>query len=179
MANPFDSGEPPVALTVSELNRQARSLLESHFDFLWVEGEVSNFAAPSSGHWYFSLKDARAQIRCAMFRNRNQMLKFRVEDGMKLTVRGRLSIYENRGDYQLIVEHLEESGIGASTRVRRSRREARVGKLGAEAFRHVGRAVVDGNLISTAFHIQGQVFAHYGQSDKAKITEFTHVSFPN
>ncbi len=113
MANPFDSGEPPVTLTVSELNRQARSLLESHFDFLWVEGEVSNFAAPSSGHWYFTLKDGQAQVRCAMFRNRNQRIRFSPENGDHVRLRCRVSLYEGRGEFQLIVEHMEQAGAGA------------------------------------------------------------------
>ena len=113
MANPYDSGEPPVALTVSELNRQARSLLESHFDFLWVEGEVSNFAAPSSGHWYFTLKDGQAQVRCAMFRNRNQRIRFSPENGDHIRLRCRVSLYEGRGEFQLIVEHMEQAGAGA------------------------------------------------------------------
>ncbi len=103
-------------LSVAQLNQRARQLLETHFSRIWVEGEISNLVRPSSGHWYFTLKDAKAQVRCAMFRNRNQLLKFRAEDGMKITARGRLSIYENRGDYQLIVEGLEESGVGALQR---------------------------------------------------------------
>jgi exodeoxyribonuclease VII large subunit len=103
-------------LSVSQLNQRARQLLETHFSRIWVEGEISNLVRPSSGHWYFTLKDAGAQVRCAMFRNRNQLLSFRAEDGMKITARGRLSIYENRGDYQLIIENLEESGVGALQR---------------------------------------------------------------
>lgn len=103
-------------LSVAQLNQRARQLLETHFSRIWVEGEISNLVRASSGHWYFTLKDARAQVRCAMFRNRNQLLKFRAEDGMKITARGRLSLYENRGDYQLIVESLEESGVGALQR---------------------------------------------------------------
>ena len=103
-------------LSVSQLNQRARQLLETHFPRVWVEGEVSNLVKPSSGHWYFTLKDAGAQVRCAMFRNRNQLLKFPVSSGSKVTARGRLSLYENRGDYQLIVESLEPSGIGALQR---------------------------------------------------------------
>ena len=103
-------------LSVSQLNKRARQLLETHFPRVWVEGEISNLVKPSSGHWYFTLKDAGAQVRCAMFRNRNQLLKFAVSSGSKVTARGRLSLYENRGDYQLIVEHLEPSGIGALQR---------------------------------------------------------------
>lgn len=104
---------PPTTLTVSQLNRQAKSLLESHFDFVWVEGEISNFAAPSSGHWYFSLKDGKAQVRCAMFKNRNQRLKFTPENGDAIRLRCRVSLYEGRGEFQLIVEHLELAGAGA------------------------------------------------------------------
>ncbi len=110
---PFSSPEPPVALTVSELNRQARILLESHFDYLWVTGEISNFAAPSSGHWYFSLKDGDAQVRCAMFRNRNQRIRQRPANGDSVRLRCRVSLYEARGEFQLIVEHLEPAGAGA------------------------------------------------------------------
>jgi exodeoxyribonuclease VII large subunit len=111
--NPFASDKPPLLLTVSQLNRQAKSLLESHFDFVWVEGEVSNFTAPSSGHWYFSLKDGKAQVRCAMFANRNQRLKFTPGNGDAIRMRCRVSLYEGRGEFQLIVEHLELSGAGA------------------------------------------------------------------
>jgi len=113
LSNPFSTDPSPVALTVTQLNRQVRSLLESHFDFLWVEGEVSNFVAPSSGHWYFSLKDSGAQVRCAMFRNRNQRMKFTPENGDHIRLRCRVSLYEGRGEFQLIVEHLEHAGAGA------------------------------------------------------------------
>ncbi len=113
MSNPFDQADPPVTLSVSQLNRQARSLLESHFDFVWVEGEVSNFAAPSSGHWYFTLKDGNAQVRCAMFRNRNQRIRFTPDNGDHIRLRCRVSLYEGRGEFQLIVEHLEHAGAGA------------------------------------------------------------------
>ncbi|WP_415355383.1 exodeoxyribonuclease VII large subunit [Halioglobus sp. Uisw_031] len=100
-------------LTVSQLNRQAKTLLDSHFDFVWVEGEISNFAAPSSGHWYFSLKDGNAQVRCAMFKNRNQRVKFTPSNGDAIRLRCRVSLYEGRGEFQLIVEHLEHAGAGA------------------------------------------------------------------
>jgi exodeoxyribonuclease VII large subunit len=113
LTNPFPPGDPPPLLTVSQLNRQVKSLLESHFDFIWVEGEVSNFAAPSSGHWYFSLKDGKAQVRCAMFRNRNQRARFTPGNGDALRLRCRVSLYEGRGEFQLIVEHLEHAGAGA------------------------------------------------------------------
>ena len=117
MSNPFDTlnsplGAPP-SLTVSQLNRQARMLLESHFDFVWVEGEISNFVVPSSGHWYFSLKDGSAQVRCAMFRPRNQRVKFTPKNGDHIRLRCRVSLYEGRGEFQLIVEHLEHAGAGA------------------------------------------------------------------
>ena len=113
MSNPFSSADAPPTLSVTQLNRQARTLLESHFDFVWVEGEVSNFAAPSSGHWYFSLKDGNAQVRCAMFRNRNQRVKFTPDNGDAIRLRCRVSLYEGRGEFQLIVEHLEHAGAGA------------------------------------------------------------------
>lgn len=103
-------------LSVSELNRKARQLLETHLPLLWVEGEISNFAKPSSGHWYFTLKDANAQVRCAMFRNRNNEVRFKPEQGIQVLVRARVSLYEGRGDYQLIVEHMEEAGFGVLQR---------------------------------------------------------------
>ncbi|MDO8862049.1 exodeoxyribonuclease VII large subunit [Haliea sp. E1-2-M8] len=105
--------DTPPTLTVGQLNREARRLLESHFDFLWVEGEISNFAAPSSGHWYFTLKDSAAQVRCAMFRNRNQHMRVTPENGMAIRLRCRVSLYEGRGEFQLIVEYLEHAGAGA------------------------------------------------------------------
>ena len=100
-------------LTISQLNRQAKRLLEGQFPSVWVEGEISNLARPSSGHWYFSLKDSSAQIRCAMFRSSNARLRFTVEAGLQVVARAKLSLYEARGDYQLIVEHLEPAGDGA------------------------------------------------------------------
>ena len=102
--------------TVSRLNREVRELLEGSFPLIWVEGEISNFARPASGHWYFTLKDESAQVRCAMFRNRNYLLGFTPENGTQVLVRARLSLYEARGDYQLIVEHLEAAGDGALRR---------------------------------------------------------------
>lgn len=113
MRNPDTPDNQPTTLTVSQLNRQAKTLLESHFDFIWVEGEVSNFVVPSSGHWYFSLKDGKAQVRCAMFNNRNQRLKFTPQNGDAVRLRCRVSLYEGRGEFQLIVEHLEPAGAGA------------------------------------------------------------------
>src|SRR5579859_465289 len=83
---------------------------------MWVEGEISNLARPASGHLYFSLKDSQAQLRCALFRNRNLLLRFRPADGMHVLVRGRVSLYEPRGDFQLIAEHMEEAGHGALQR---------------------------------------------------------------
>lgn len=99
-------------MTVSQLNRASKDLLETYLPMLWVEGEVSNLATPSSGHWYFTLKDAKAQIRCAMFKGRNQNLRFRPAAGQKVVVRGKVSLYEGRGDYQLIAEHMEPAGFG-------------------------------------------------------------------
>lgn len=100
------------SMTVSELNRKVKDLLEIHLPLIWVEGEISNFSKPSSGHWYFTLKDENAQIRCAMFRGRNNLIKFKPNNGDHLRLRARVSLYEGRGDYQLIVEHAEDVGFG-------------------------------------------------------------------
>lgn len=109
---------PPerVVYTVSRLNREVRMLLDAGLPALWLEGELSNFSSPASGHWYFSLKDRDAQIRCAMFRARNGGVGFRPKDGQHLMVRGRVSLYEPRGDYQMIVEVMEDAGEGALRR---------------------------------------------------------------
>jgi len=100
----------------SVLVRRVRELLEGNFPLLWVEGEISNFSRPASGHFYFVLKDAQAHIRCAMFRSRSAYLRFKPADGMRVLARARVGIYEARGEFQLIVEHLEESGEGALLR---------------------------------------------------------------
>jgi len=97
---------------VSELNRRCKQTLESAFSTVWLEGEVSNFAAPASGHWYFSLKDQKAQVRCAMFRGKNQSCKIIPEEGMSILVRAKVSLFEPRGEFQLIVEYLEIAGTG-------------------------------------------------------------------
>ena len=102
--------------SVSRLNREAKALLEGSFPLLWVEGEISNLSRPASGHLYFSLKDAQAQVRCALFRGNQRGLLAQPRDGMQVLVRARVSLYEGRGDYQLIVETLEESGEGALRR---------------------------------------------------------------
>ncbi|WKD51142.1 exodeoxyribonuclease VII large subunit [Microbulbifer spongiae] len=99
-------------LSVSELNWEVKHLLENSVPLLWVSGEISNFAKPSSGHWYFSLKDARAQVRCAMFRNRNRSVAFQPQNGREVLIRARVSLYEGRGEFQLVVEHMEEAGFG-------------------------------------------------------------------
>jgi exodeoxyribonuclease VII large subunit len=98
---------------VSELNARVRDLLETSLPDLWLEGEVSNFHAAQSGHLYFTLKDARSQIRCVCFRDQVRGLKFRPEDGLHITVRGSLSVYEPRGEYQIYVSHIEPVGAGA------------------------------------------------------------------
>ncbi|MEW6353024.1 MAG: exodeoxyribonuclease VII large subunit [Pseudomonadota bacterium] len=102
--------------SVARLNQEARALLEGNFPLIWVEGEISNFSRPSSGHVYFSLKDSQAQVRCAMFRTRNVRLNFTPDNGMRVLVRARVSLYEGRGEFQLIVEHMEEAGDGALRR---------------------------------------------------------------
>jgi len=99
--------------SVSALSQEIRGLLEGHFDFVWVEGEISNFRIPSSGHYYMVLKDEKAQIRAVMFRPQTRTLKFMPEDGMKVIVQGRVAVYEPRGEYQLILDYMEPLGVGA------------------------------------------------------------------
>ncbi|KZN32648.1 hypothetical protein N480_25240 [Pseudoalteromonas luteoviolacea S2607] len=98
--------------TVSRLNREIRSILEQGFASLELTGEISNFVAPASGHWYFSLKDEKAQIKAAMWRGNNRYCKYRPENGTQVQVKARVSVYEPRGDYQLIVEHMAPAGEG-------------------------------------------------------------------
>jgi exodeoxyribonuclease VII large subunit len=102
--------------TVGRLNHEARLALEGSLGIVWVQGEISNFSRPSSGHWYFTLKDSTAQLRCAMFRQRNLLARVQPREGQQLLARGRISLYEPRGDYQLIVEHVEDAGVGALQR---------------------------------------------------------------
>ena len=101
-----------IIYSVSELNRAAAETLEQNFSWIWVEGEISNLAQPASGHIYFSLKDADAQVRCAMFKGRNSELTFKPENGQQVQVRGKVSLYQPRGDYQLIVDRMENAGDG-------------------------------------------------------------------
>ena len=116
MADQGNMNSEPV-LSVSDLNREARYLLEDNFPSVLVEGEISNIAMPASGHWYLTLKDNSAQIRCAMFRNRNMRVRFRpTGDGMQVLVKGKVSLYEGRGDFQLILDQMEERGDGALLR---------------------------------------------------------------
>ncbi len=102
--------------SVSRLNSEVRAVLEGSFPLLWVEGEISNLARPASGHIYFSLKDPHAQVRCAMFRMKRQLLRFQPENGMQVLIRARVGLYEPRGEFQLIAEHMEPSGEGALQR---------------------------------------------------------------
>ncbi len=103
-------------LTPTQLNTLARDLLESAFPLVWVEAELGNVTRPASGHLYFTLKDARAQVKCAMFKPKSQWLKFVPREGLRVLGRGRLTLYEARGDYQLVLDHLEEAGEGALRR---------------------------------------------------------------
>ncbi len=100
-------------LSVSQLTSLIRGVLEDNFEYVWVEGEVSNIAQPSSGHLYFNLKDSFSQIRCVMFRAAARAIKFKICDGMRLVAHGRISLYEPRGDYQFLAEYLEPLGVGA------------------------------------------------------------------
>ena len=105
--------EPHEIYTVSQLNTEARILVENTFKSIWITGEVSNLSRPSSGHIYFSLKDDRAQIRCALFRNSQRGMKFNLENGQQVLVHAQVSLYEARGDFQLIAFHVELAGEGA------------------------------------------------------------------
>ena len=102
--------------SVSQLASDVRQTLERNFPLSWVEGEISNLASPVSGHIYFSLKDPKAQVRCAMFKMRKRLLDFEPENGMQVLVRAKVGLYEARGDFQLIIEHMEEAGDGAMRR---------------------------------------------------------------
>lgn len=102
----------PSIISVTRLNRLARQVLESEIGQVWVSGELSNFVAATSGHWYFTLKDSKAQIKTAMFKGANRSVKFSPKAGDKVVIRGSLSLYEARGDYQLIGEHMEPEGLG-------------------------------------------------------------------
>jgi len=108
--------DPRSVFSVSQLNEESRRLLESALPSVWVEGEISNFQAASSGHWYFTLKDAGAQVRCAMFRGRNIRARLRPANGDSVLVRGGISLYAARGEYQLIAEEIEAAGLGALQR---------------------------------------------------------------
>ena len=109
-----DLFDPPApVLSVSQLNQRVRALLENQFELLWVAGELSGVKKASSGHWYFCLKDANAQVECAMFARRAQFLDFRPEDGVRVEVRARVTLYEDRGKYQLVVEEIRKAGLGA------------------------------------------------------------------
>jgi exodeoxyribonuclease VII large subunit len=121
--------------TVGRLNREARSLLESGFPSLWITGELSNFSRPASGHWYFTLKDEGAQVRCAMFRPRNLALRVTPRDGMQVLLRARVGLYEARGEFQLVADHLEEAGEGELRR----RFEALKSSLASEGLFDAGR----------------------------------------
>src|SRR5688572_16965367 len=114
--------------TVSRLNREARGLLETGLPSLWITGELSNLARPASGHWYFTLKDEDAQVRCAMFRQRNLAVRTTPRDGLQVLLRARVGLYEARGEFQLVVDHLEDAGEGGLRR----RFEALKLKLAAE-----------------------------------------------
>lgn len=109
---PIDITHSEEIYTVSRLAREARLIIEGSFPTIWVEGEISNFMAALSGHWYFSLKDEHSQVRCAMFRPQNRRLPFLPKDGSHVFAKVRVTLYENRSDFQLLVEVLEERGIG-------------------------------------------------------------------
>lgn len=104
---------PEDIYTITQLNREVSELLEEAFPIIWVEGEISNLAKPTSGHLYFTLKDNNAQVRCAFFRNRHTNLRFDLNNGMKVLAKVNVGLYEGRGEYQLIIEQIEPAGAGA------------------------------------------------------------------
>lgn len=104
--------QSPAIYTVSRLNQTVRMLLEQQMGQVWISGEISNFTQPASGHWYFTLKDDGAQVRCAMFRNSNRRVTFRPQHGQQVLVRANITLYEPRGDYQIIVESIQPAGVG-------------------------------------------------------------------
>ena len=106
------SSQTTSIFTVSRLNQTVRLLLEQEMGHVWISGEISNFTQPSSGHWYFTLKDDTAQVRCAMFRNSNRRVTFRPQHGQQVLVRANITLYEPRGDYQIIVESMQPAGEG-------------------------------------------------------------------
>ncbi len=106
------SSQTSAIFTVSRLNQTVRLLLEQEMGQVWISGEISNFSQPSSGHWYFTLKDDTAQVRCAMFRNSNRRVTFRPQHGQQVLVRANITLYEPRGDYQIIVESMQPAGEG-------------------------------------------------------------------
>lgn len=112
----MDSDRQTPVFTPSQLNTLARDLLESTFGSIWVEGELGNVSRPASGHLYFTLKDARAQVRCAMFKPKSSWIGFVPREGVRVLGRGRVTLYEARGEYQLVFDHLEEAGEGALRR---------------------------------------------------------------
>ncbi|MEP6938807.1 MAG: exodeoxyribonuclease VII large subunit [Rudaea sp.] len=116
MYPPTANGAERETYSPSDLVRLARDLLEDSFPLVWIEGEISNFSRPASGHCYFNLKDAKAQVRCAMFRMRASLLRFKPADGMHVRARAKVTLYEARGEFQIVVEHLEEAGEGALLR---------------------------------------------------------------
>lgn len=118
MRQPFlkpQQAKPPIqrqVLTVSQLNKKAKNLIEAELGAIWIEGEISNFVRASSGHWYFTLKDNNAQIKCAIFKFKNRQVSFTPQEGDKIIVKGNVSLYEARGDYQLIADYMEPAGLG-------------------------------------------------------------------
>lgn len=108
----IDSGKPDI-YSVSDITAQIKDILEEQFDFVWIEAEISNFRSPSSGHYYMVFKDEYSQIRAVMFRPQTNYISFVPEDGMKVIARGRISVYQPRGEYQVIIDYLEPLGIGS------------------------------------------------------------------
>ena len=125
----------PIPLSVSALTTQLREVIEGCFPSIWVTGEISNFTRASSGHWYFTLKDAGAQLRAVMFRGGNLRMRFDPRDGLDVFARGRLTVYNPRGDYQFLIEEMQPKGIGAAELALRQLKE----RLAARGYFHPQR----------------------------------------
>ena len=104
-------------LQVSELTKKVRFILESELNTVWLCGEISNFMAAGSGHWYLSLKDAKSQVKCAMFKGANRKVRIKPGNGQQVLVKAKVSLYEPRGDFQLIIEQMEPAGRFITTRI--------------------------------------------------------------
>ena len=165
-------------LSVSELTESVRKAIEARFSSVWVEGEISNFKAHSSGHWYFTIKDEGAQLRAKCFRSANSRIRFRPKDGLKVRARGRLSVYEARGEYELIVEALDPVGAGALQMAFEQLRD----RLQAEGLvchrTETSVADLSRDALALSLHRLARPFATFSTLSPAARARFTCFSLP-